>query len=66
MNREEMRKFMLEKPCRWVGRKISKNNMKMVSQYSEDNSFCCEYDGKSLGDEIETSDIDKALDWLFS
>lgn len=66
MSREEMRKYMLEKSGRWVGRKISENNMKMVSQYFEDEEFRCEYDGESLGDEIDTCDIDEALDWLFS
>lgn len=64
MNRNQMREYMIAAPCRWVGRQII-NNMKMVSQYTPDGLFFCEYDGESLGDEMETTDIDKALDWLF-
>ena len=39
--------------------------MKMVSQCTPDGLFFCEYYGESSGDEMETTDIDKALDWLF-
>lgn len=50
----------------WIGQKISNGeNMKMVSRYTEDMLFSCEYDGESLGDEFETRNVDEALAWLY-
>lgn len=51
----------------WIGQKINNgSNMKMVSRYSDDMLFSCEYDGESLGDEFETRNADEALAWLYA
>ena len=66
MNIDEMREYMSrpEGNC-LVSVNMADDNMAMVSRYGTAEEFICEYDGKSCGDEMETTDIDKALDWLF-
>lgn len=67
MNIDEMREYMSrpEGNC-WVGVNMADGNMAMVSRYGTTEEFICEYDGKSCGDEMETTDIEKALRWLWN
>lgn len=67
MTFEEMRVYMTrsEGNC-WVGVSMADGNMAMISRFGEEQEFICDYDGASLGDEIETDDIDKALRWLWN
>ena len=65
--RHEQRKY-LKRPhgnC-WVFNQISEEITKMVTRYGEEMVFCCEYDGKSLGDEFKTSNVNEAINWLYS
>jgi hypothetical protein len=51
----------------WVGRVIlNGRNMKMVSRYGIAMIFHCEYDGETMNDEFETSNVNRALKWLYS
>lgn len=65
MRRDGEKQYLISTPKAWVGRKISENNTKLVTRYSQAMEFSCEYNGESLGDEFVTNDIDKALDWLY-
>ena len=67
MTFEEMRVYMTrpEGNC-WVGVSMADGNMAMISRFGKEQEFICDYDGISLGDEMETEDIDKALRWLWN
>ena len=67
MTFEEMRVYMTrsEGNC-WVGVNMADGNMAMISRFGKEQEFICDYDGASLGDEMETEDIDKALRWLWN
>lgn len=50
----------------WIRHKMLNGNMKMVTRYTDEMLFCCEYDGKSMGDEFDTKNVDEALKWLYT
>lgn len=65
MTFEEMRVYMTrsEGNC-WVGVSMADGNMAMISRFGEEQEFICDYDGVSLGDEMETEDIDKTCNQI--
>lgn len=67
MTFEEMRVYMTRSDgnC-WVGVSMADGNMAMISRFGKEQEFICDYDGASLGDEMKTEDIDKALRWLWN
>lgn len=63
---EEMRAYLLrpEGNC-WVSNPLPEvDNMATVTRWDKEKKFECGYDGKSLGDEFITNDVDEALKWL--
>lgn len=65
-NIESVKNYLMSHTGSWVGEKVSANSMKMITRYNETMIFSCEYDGESREDEFVTSDINKALGWLYA
>lgn len=66
MTRGEMRLYLTGNASVWVGKTFAHGkNMRMVSRFTEEADYTCEYDGEDLGDGFCTHDVDEALDWLF-
>lgn len=50
----------------YIGRTIDDNRMKLVTRYTDDMVFHCEYDVISHGNKFVTSSVFEAIKWFNS